>query len=74
MALGDYLLWLRMRAGLSRPELAVLCGVARSTVLRVERGQEPSAGLLARWLDASGASGGEVTRALELATKMEVAP
>jgi len=63
-ALGDYLLWLRMRAGLSRPELAALSGVARSTVLRVEQGQEPSARLLAAWLAATGASADEKIDAL----------
>lgn len=74
MSLGDYLMWLRMRAGLSRPELGVLCGVARSTISRVERGQEPSAGLLARWLCAVGAHEGESGTALALATEREVTP
>ena len=63
-ALSDYLMWLRMRAGLSRPELATLAGVARSTVNRVEGGLEPSARLLAAWLDGCGAGDDERLHAL----------
>lgn len=48
----------RMRAGLSRPELARLIGVNRTTIFRIEQGyMHPSPKLIANWTQALGEHG-----------------